>query len=354
MKTNFIVIAALAALAAAGCSGKVSETTVIKGTFTGEEAPGSVQVTVGEALDTTVMLDAGSFKLEVPTNLAEMGSVSTQTARVNFIPDGTKLTVILNEDGSLGITSSSPTVSATQKMSDFTTEYNDFMKDAMQRMQALDQNDTAAIEALYEEVEAKDYELQSNAFSENTDNAFGLMMLSRMQYDRTPEQLDSMISVLSPELQESETVQDIKAAIAAKAATAEGKMFTDFEVDGVKFSDYIGKGKYMLVDFWASWCGPCKGEIPNLKNVYKKYSGKDFDILAVAVWDQPSASVDTAKAYGIPWKQILNTQRVATDIYAIQGIPHIILFGPDGTILKRNLRGEAIEEEIAKYVKPVK
>ncbi|MBQ5410655.1 MAG: TlpA family protein disulfide reductase, partial [Bacteroidales bacterium] len=118
-----------------------------------------------------------------------------------------------------------------------------------------------------------------------------------------------------------------------------------------KFSDYVGNGKYVLVDFWASWCGPCKEEIPNIKKVYNKYNGEDFDVLSVAVWDKATASISAANALGITWKQIIDAQRIPTDIYGIQGIPHIMLIGPDGTILKRDLRGADIEAEVAKYVK---
>ncbi|MBR4755568.1 MAG: TlpA family protein disulfide reductase [Bacteroidales bacterium] len=131
-------------------------------------------------------------------------------------------------------------------------------------------------------------------------------------------------------------------------------MFADFEVGGNKFSDYVGKGKYVLVDFWASWCGPCKAEVPNIKNVYEKYSGNDFEVLGVAVWDKPLATAKAIKDLELPWNQIVNAQSIPTDIYGIEGIPHIILFGPDGKIVKRNLRGDEIEAEVAKYVKPVK
>ena len=123
-------------------------------------------------------------------------------------------------------------------------------------------------------------------------------------------------------------------------------MFTDFEVNGVKFSDYIGKGKYVLVDFWASWCGPCKREIPNIAAVYKKYAGENFDVLSVAVWDKVEDTKAAAKEHGVVWNQIVDAQRVPTDIYGIQGIPQIMLFGPDGTILKRDLRGEGIEAAV--------
>jgi thiol-disulfide isomerase/thioredoxin len=129
-------------------------------------------------------------------------------------------------------------------------------------------------------------------------------------------------------------------------------MFTDFEVmqpDGTvrRLSDYVGKGKYILVDFWASWCGPCREEIPYLKEVWNEFKGDRFDILGVASWDRPANTMAAIKELGIPWDQILDAQQEVTSLYGIEGIPHIILFAPDGTILKRNLRGEGIRKAVA-------
>lgn len=141
---------------------------------------------------------------------------------------------------------------------------------------------------------------------------------------------------------------------AAAQKSSEGQMFVDFEAthNGKthKLSDYVGKGKYVLVDFWASWCGPCKAEIPTLIQVYNKYKGDNFEVLGVATWDKPEATEKAIEQMHIPYPQILNAGRAGSDAYGIRGIPQIILFGPDGKILQRDLRGEKIEECVKKYL----
>ena len=140
--------------------------------------------------------------------------------------------------------------------------------------------------------------------------------------------------------------------------TAVGKPFVDFTIaygnrDGstVSLSDYVGKGKYVLVDFWASWCMPCRMEAPVLAEVYEKYKGDRFEIVGVAVMDTRLESTKVIDNDGYTWPQILDAQAIPLELYGIQGIPHIILFGPDGAILARDLRGEALKNKVAEVMK---
>lgn len=196
-----------------------------------------------------------------------------------------------------------------------------------------------------------------------------LIALQNSCYYMEPEDLKNAIDGLCDEFKESDMVKSLSEGLLAKLNTQEGKPFVDFTVDHVtgtdadgnpvykkvSLSDYVGKGKYMLVDFWSPWCGPCKAEIPNIKAVYEKYHGDKFDVLSVAVWEESRKmnwqnTIDTAAVYGITWNQINNGHQEPAELYGIDGIPHVILFGPDGTIVKRDLRGAALEAAVAAAV----
>ena len=147
-------------------------------------------------------------------------------------------------------------------------------------------------------------------------------------------------------------IQKAKTAMINLEKTSPGMMFTDFTVRNientadVKLSDYVGQGKYVLVDFWASWCGPCKREIPNLKGLHDKF-GEKMLILGVNVWDKHDAALKSIKDFDMNWTNIYGSDsKLPTDLYGIKGIPTIILFAPDGTIVDRKLRGDKMVEYV--------
>lgn len=204
-----------------------------------------------------------------------------------------------------------------------------------------------------------------DAISRHTGDVYGIILLvnkGRMYLDaaRWIELYDKMMRdngeyisktpYLSDDLKRTYDKQ--KTQVKAQHMTSVGSMFVDFAVEyegkTTKLSDYVGNGQYVLVDFWASWCGPCRAEIPNLIAAYNKYKGQGLQVLGIAAWDKPEATLKAIEEEKIPYPQIINSQRIATDLYGIRGIPEIILFAPDGKILKRGLRGENIEKELKK------
>ncbi|MDO4721755.1 TlpA disulfide reductase family protein [Porphyromonas circumdentaria] len=135
--------------------------------------------------------------------------------------------------------------------------------------------------------------------------------------------------------------------------TQPGKKFIDFEgtdKEGNKISigEYLAQGQYVLVDFWASWCRPCRREIPFLKKVYDKYRNKGLAVLGVSVWEKKLEDhLKAVEELGISWPQLIDSQDIATELYGIAGIPQIMLVAPDGTIVARDLGQETIEAAVA-------
>ena len=197
----------------------------------------------------------------------------------------------------------------------------------------------------YPELAAAYEAISDTVVAQNGDNALGLYVYVQGVSQKALADIDADLAKY-PFFATSKRVADARQKIVNREETSEGKMFKDFEVTyndkTFKLSDYVGKGKYVLVDFWASWCGPCRGEIPNLKKIYKDFSPKGLEVIGIAVWDEPEATEKAIEELEIPYMDVLNAQSIPTDLYGIPGIPCIILFGPDGTIVSRDARGEGL------------
>ena len=135
-----------------------------------------------------------------------------------------------------------------------------------------------------------------------------------------------------------------------------GQQYTDLEMadpDGKmhKISELVGEGKWVLVDFWASWCGPCRAEMPNVLKAYNKYHAKGFEVVGVSFDQKKEAWVKAIGQIKMPWLQISDLKGwkcAAAPIYKIEGIPDNILIDPQGKIVDRALRGKALHRKLQK------
>ena len=137
-----------------------------------------------------------------------------------------------------------------------------------------------------------------------------------------------------------------------------GQQYTDLEMadpDGKmhKISELVGEGKYVLVDFWASWCGPCRAEMPNVLEAYNKFHDKGFEVIGVSFDQKKEAWVKAIGQLKMPWLQISDLQGwkcAAAPVYKIDGIPDNILIDPQGKIIDRGLRGKALHTRMEKLL----
>ena len=189
---------------------------------------------------------------------------------------------------------------------------------------------------------------------EHSNDAIGLIALQTLlgMEDVNVAKAEALLQQAGDRLRAEESITKMVTRLRRVEATQAGAQFVDFEgVDdankAVRLSDYVGKGHYVLVDFWASWCGPCRREIGHLKKVRDAYTDKGLVILGTVVWDEMEDHLKAMKELEITWPQIFNKTE-ATELYGIAGIPQIILFDPAGKIVARDLRGEEINKLLDK------
>lgn len=308
-------------------------------------------------LDTRERLDSAVVKAGKVAFATEVGANETVPAALtagnrkilNFILEPG--TATLNEAGQVkGTPLNNINEGVGEALDSLSRDYKAKQKEIMQRNVGNDEKMKAA-EELYNQMAMKSGDLIVDTYKANKTNAVGYMLLLQIADGMTEAEIDEMLDGAVDWIKESNAVASFKEFARNVEKTAPGKMFTDFSVKTssgktVKLSDYVGKGDYVVLDFFASWCGPCRREMPTLKQIYSKYDGKGLKVVGLAVWDEPADTKKCVKELALPWTIIDNAQAGPTEIYGVSGIPHIIVFGPDGTIVARNLRGDELVAKV--------
>lgn len=169
----------------------------------------------------------------------------------------------------------------------------------------------------------------------------------------------SLVEKIPAQFANNDRIVKLKKHIETVEKTAVGQKYIDFSMDTpegqtVKLSDFISKNKYTLIDFWASWCGPCRKEMPNVVAAYKEFKNKGFGIVGVSLDNNLDKWKEAITALDITWPQMSDLQgwnNAGAKLYGVNSIPATVLVDQEGTIVARNLRGEDIKAKLSELLK---
>ncbi len=319
----------------------------------------------------TVQVQNNQFVFEGKADSVEMASI-------NFVKNGAKRpynnVAIVLENGNINVTcaESGTTLNGTTN--------NDLLGKFMQKTDSVNAPVKAAYEAVMDTTLSKEErdakmmevrELSRKAYAEtenlykafiqeNIGNILGYTYFTRFGSSLfTVEEREALIPQVPANYANSETIQRMKESIEIEKKTAVGQKFTDFamktpEGKDLKLSDVVAKNKVTLVDFWASWCGPCRMEMPNVVKDYKTFKSKGLGIVGVSLDNDAEAWKKAIKDLGITWEQMSDLKGWECEgakLYNVRGIPATVLIAQDGTIIAKDLRGEELTNKLQELLK---
>lgn len=216
----------------------------------------------------------------------------------------------------------------------------------------------AAIEKA-EAIEAEASKVVTAYVKANNDKQIAAKVFSDARYDIAEADQNEIVAGASEVFKAVPGIDKMIDHLEVLKNSAVGKAFIDFEMADAqgkthKLSEYVGTGKVVLIDFWASWCPPCRRDMPNMVEVYKQYKSKGFEIVGISLDSKADAWAKGIKDLNITWPQLSDLQgwkNAGAALYGVNSIPHTVLVDKDGTILAKGLHAKEVGEKLKELLK---
>ena len=216
---------------------------------------------------------------------------------------------------------------------------------------------SAIFETPYNSIINQSNILMVDKISKNTNMYSSIMAIQALDPDKYSDLYKSLDAGLSKKFPNDKNVIMFHEVVERMLSTNVGQFAPEISLpspDGKEIALSSLKGKLVLIDFWASWCGPCRKEMPNVVKIYSKFKNKGFEIYGVSLDQDKEKWMEAITKDGINWPQVSDLKywdNVAARIYNVQGIPYTVLIDKDGKIIAKNLRGQELEKKIAEVLK---
>lgn len=353
------------ALLMAACQGNEYK---ITGTVEGA-ADGDTLVLTADMNENTplqkIVIKGGAFEVQGEVDSVQLCALyvaNQPDMNISFFLEPGNIAVKLAKEQEESSISGTTANDAWQQLNNTIASYNEKMQKLAMTFydQNISEEEQATTMQQLQQMESEMAEKVINAAEKNIDNEMGFFIVTHFDDDTyfTPTRRRAIIDRMPAKFRNRSAVKEIEDLLKKSLSVEKGHQIDDFSLPTPEGNlqsvmEIISQNKLTILDFWASWCGPCRQEMPNMISLYEKYQPKGLAIIGISLDENQEAWTKAIKELGMRWPQLSDLkgwQSAAAELFQVRAIPHVVIVDQKGTILEKGLRGQQLEQFVGKQL----